>query len=92
MMACASKEIVMGRHSNLGPIDPQVNGNPANEFVDLIKQAINDLDESKIVELYKGLDIDLGQALSIEILSRQYQQPMKVVVIECYETTVYLYL
>lgn len=29
MIACASKEIVMGKQSNLGPIDPQVNGLPA---------------------------------------------------------------
>jgi hypothetical protein len=29
MMACACKEIWMGKHSNLGPIDPQVNGIPA---------------------------------------------------------------
>lgn len=42
MMACASKEIIMGKHSNLGPIDPQINGMPANEFVDLLKNAMDD--------------------------------------------------
>lgn len=26
MIACACKEIIMGKHSNLGPIDPQVYG------------------------------------------------------------------
>ncbi|WP_413854052.1 SDH family Clp fold serine proteinase [Candidatus Ruminimicrobium bovinum] len=26
MMACAAKEIIMGKHSSLGPIDPQFNG------------------------------------------------------------------
>jgi hypothetical protein len=29
MVACACKEIVMGKHSNLGPVDPQINGIPA---------------------------------------------------------------
>ncbi len=43
MIACAAKEIIMGMHSNLGPIDPQLNGVPANEFIDLIKQAMTDI-------------------------------------------------
>ncbi len=43
MIACSSKEIIMGRHSNLGPIDPQINGMPANEFVDLFKKALDDI-------------------------------------------------
>jgi Serine dehydrogenase proteinase len=30
MIACACKTIIMARHSNLGPIDPQVNGFPAD--------------------------------------------------------------
>ena len=29
MMACAAKEIIMGKQSSLGPIDPQFNGIPA---------------------------------------------------------------
>lgn len=29
MMALAAREIVMGHHSNLGPIDPQIGGRPA---------------------------------------------------------------
>jgi hypothetical protein len=29
IIACACKEIFMGKHSNLGPIDPQINGLPA---------------------------------------------------------------
>jgi len=30
MIACACKEIVMGKHSSLGPIDPQFRGTPAH--------------------------------------------------------------
>ncbi|CCV63758.1 Periplasmic serine protease [Alteracholeplasma palmae J233] len=29
MLACASKEIIMAKHSSLGPVDPQFNGVPA---------------------------------------------------------------
>jgi ClpP class serine protease len=25
MIACSAKEIIMGNHSNLGPVDPQLN-------------------------------------------------------------------
>ena len=34
MIACACKEIVMGKHSSLGPIDPQINGLPAHGIRD----------------------------------------------------------
>jgi hypothetical protein len=33
MIACACKEIVMGKQSNIGPIDPQVNGMPAHGVI-----------------------------------------------------------
>ncbi|WP_137179456.1 SDH family Clp fold serine proteinase [Roseomonas sp. AR75] len=33
MLACACKEIVMGKHSNLGPVDPQLNGLPAHGVI-----------------------------------------------------------
>ena len=53
MMACASKEIVMGKHSNLGPIDPQINGMPANEFVDLLKNAMADLQKGENIPYWQ---------------------------------------
>lgn len=34
MIACACKEIVMGNHSNLGPIDPQFGGLPAQSILE----------------------------------------------------------
>lgn len=43
MMACAGKEIIMGFHSNLGPIDPQINGAPANEYIELLNKAQKDI-------------------------------------------------
>lgn len=40
MIACACKEIIMGKQSNLGPIDPQLNGVPAQAVIDEFQEAI----------------------------------------------------
>ncbi len=40
MIACACKEIIMGKHSNLGPIDPQLNGVAAQAVLDEFDEAI----------------------------------------------------
>ncbi len=45
MIACASKCIHMGRPSNLGPIDPQINGVPASAVLDEFKKAAKDIKE-----------------------------------------------
>lgn len=39
MIACAGKEIVMGKHSSLGPIDPQLNGIPAYDIIRMYDDA-----------------------------------------------------
>ena len=39
MIACACKEIVMGKHSSLGPIDPQMGGLPAHGIVEEFNRA-----------------------------------------------------
>ncbi len=39
MLACACTQIVMGKHSNLGPIDPQIGGIPANGVLKEFQQA-----------------------------------------------------
>lgn len=41
MIACSCKEIIMGKQSNLGPIDPQYNGVPALAVIDEFKKAID---------------------------------------------------
>lgn len=50
MIACAGKEIIMGKHSSLGPIDPQIQGLPAHGILEEFDQAIEDCmkDERKI--------------------------------------------
>ena len=50
MIACACKEIVMGLHSSLGPIDPQLGGLPAHGIVEEFKKAAEEIkaDAAKI--------------------------------------------
>lgn len=43
MMACSCKEILMGKHSNLGPIDPHLNGVPAYGVIAEFKRAANEI-------------------------------------------------
>lgn len=53
MIACSAKEIVMGKHSNLGPIDPQISGMQAHEFVNLLKQAKADISNGKNITYWQ---------------------------------------
>lgn len=50
MIACACKEIIMGKHSSLGPIDPQFRGIPAHGVIEEFKRAHLEIkaDQSKI--------------------------------------------
>lgn len=43
MIACACKEIVMGRQSNLGPTDPQFRGVPAHGVIEEFQTARKDI-------------------------------------------------
>jgi len=42
MISCAAREILMGNQSNLGPIDPQVNGLPAYDVLSEFDRAVKD--------------------------------------------------
>ncbi|TAF76027.1 MAG: S49 family peptidase [Bacteroidetes bacterium] len=46
MIALASKEIIMGKHSNLGPIDPQMGGLACQAVLDEFEQAKNDIKQN----------------------------------------------
>ena len=39
MLACVAREIIMGKHSSLGPIDPQFGGLPAQGVIEEFRQA-----------------------------------------------------
>lgn len=43
ILACACKAIVMGKHSNIGPIDPQFGGIPAVGVIKEIERAYEDI-------------------------------------------------
>jgi membrane-bound ClpP family serine protease len=46
MIACSCKKIMMGTHSNLGPIDPQLRGLPAYGVLEEFKRATRDIKKS----------------------------------------------
>lgn len=50
MIACSCKEIVMAKHSNLGPIDPQLAGIPAAAVKEEFEEAIRQIsvDQSRL--------------------------------------------
>lgn len=43
MIACSCKEIIMGKQSNIGPIDPQFGGIPAHGVLDEFKRAVRSI-------------------------------------------------
>jgi membrane-bound ClpP family serine protease len=45
MIACAARQIVMGAHSSLGPIDPQFGTIPAHAIVEEFEQAAREIKE-----------------------------------------------
>ena len=51
MIACACKKILMGKQSNLGPVDPQLNGIPAAGVIEEFRKAYEEIkqDPQKIV-------------------------------------------
>lgn len=49
MIACSCNSIVMGKQSNLGPIDPQYNGIPANGVIAEFKKAIEEVKKDPAV-------------------------------------------
>lgn len=50
MVACACKEIIMGKHSSIGPIDPLFNGIPAHGIIEEFNRAYKEIkcDPAKI--------------------------------------------
>lgn len=48
MIACASKEIVMGKHSSLGPIDPQFRGVPAHGVIEEFQRAYDEIKQDQL--------------------------------------------
>lgn len=53
MIALSCSEIIMGQHSNIGPIDPQVNGIPAYNIINEFNEAKNDLQNNVNMAYWK---------------------------------------
>lgn len=47
MIACACKEIFMGKYSSLGPIDPQLNGMPAHGVLEEFQRAYDEIRQNQ---------------------------------------------
>lgn len=45
LIACSSKQILIGKHSNLGPIDPQLRGVPAYGVIEEFRTAAEEIKE-----------------------------------------------
>jgi ClpP class serine protease len=43
MIACSCNKIIMGKHSNLGPVDPQIRGIPAAGVIEEFKKAFAEI-------------------------------------------------
>ena len=43
MLACSCNSILMGKHSNIGPVDPQFNGIPAIGVIEELKRAYEEI-------------------------------------------------
>ena len=48
MIACSCKSILMGKQSNLGPIDPQLGSIPAHGIVEEFKRAYNEIKAAQV--------------------------------------------
>ena len=46
MIACSCKEILMGKHSSLGPADPQILGMPARTAIEEFELAKKEMEEN----------------------------------------------
>ena len=53
MIACAGKEILMGKHSSLGPVDPQISGYPAFNIKKVFEDAKDDLSKNQNIPYWQ---------------------------------------
>lgn len=58
MIACSCKSILMGKQSNLGPIDPQLGSIPAHGIVEEFKRAYNEIKAAQVNALRNPGDPD----------------------------------
>ena len=67
MIACSGKEIIMGKHSSLGPIDPQFNGIPAYSIKKEFEDAKEELSKNPSSAIYWKLKLEKYPAAYLNI-------------------------
>jgi Serine dehydrogenase proteinase len=61
MIACSCKSILMGQHSNLGPVDPQIDGFPAIAVKEQFERAYKEiLDDARAADVWSPILAQLG--------------------------------
>lgn len=56
MIACSCKTIIMGKHSNIGPIDPQFNGIPAHGVLSEFQRALKEVkDDPNTIPIWQTI-------------------------------------
>lgn len=58
MLACSASSIIMGKHSCLGPIDPQYGGIPAYNIINEFREAKSDLDNNPASKTYWAMQLN----------------------------------
>ena len=58
MIACSCKEIMMGKHSSLGPVDPQILGLSAQNAIEEYEQAQKEIEENPESALFWKILLD----------------------------------
>lgn len=67
MIACSGKSIVMGKHSSLGPIDPQFNGIPAYSIKKEFEQAKEEVMNNPNTIMYWKIQLEKYPAAFLNI-------------------------
>ncbi len=67
IIATSCKSIIMGKHSNLGPVDPQMNGIPAQAVKAQFEQARKDIQkDSRTIPIWQPMFSQLGVSFLTE--------------------------
>lgn len=67
MIACACKEIIMGKESSIGPIDPQIGGVPAHGIIEEFKEAAGEIKKDPaLIPLWQAIIAKYPPALKGE--------------------------
>jgi ClpP class serine protease len=68
MIACSCKSIIMGKQSNIGPIDPQIRGIPASGVIEEFERAKDEVaKDPKSIPIWSAI---IGKADNDEVANK----------------------